>query len=104
MDVFKRRGAKYSRITYRLPRERLDEDVALLLGLHVGDGWLSDKWGIMCEKVEGSMIRWIIRLAREVLGVEPIRRFCAACLVRMVVSVFRIAEVLALKFRLRARS
>lgn len=71
MDTFRRRGAKYSRITYHLPRKRLDEDVALLLGLHVGDGWLSDKWGIMCAKVEGSMIRWIIRLAREVLGVEP---------------------------------
>ncbi|MGC9346133.1 MAG: hypothetical protein ACP5ER_05035, partial [Candidatus Bathyarchaeales archaeon] len=26
----------------------------------------------MCEKVESSMINWIIRLAREVLGVEPI--------------------------------
>jgi len=70
--MFKRKGPKYSRITYHLPRKRLDEDVALLLGLHVGDGWLSDKWGIMCEKVEGSMINWIIRLAREVLGVEPI--------------------------------
>jgi hypothetical protein len=72
MVMFKRRGAKYSCITYHSPRKRLDEDVALLLGLHVGDGWLSDKWGIMCEKVEGSMINRIIRLAREVLGVEPI--------------------------------
>ena len=72
MDIFKRRGPKYSRITYHLPRKRLDEDVALLLGLHVGDSWISDKWGIMCEKVESSMINWIIRLAREVLGVEPI--------------------------------
>ncbi len=71
MNIFKRRGAKYTSITYHLPRRYLDEDVALLLGLHVGDGWLSDKWGIMCEKVEGSMINWIIRLAREVLGVEP---------------------------------
>jgi len=72
MGTLKRRGAKYHCITYHLPREHLDEDVALLLGLHVGDGWLSDKWGIMCEKVESSMIKKIILLAREVLGVEPI--------------------------------
>lgn len=38
MDTFERKGAKYSCITYRLPRERIDEDVALLLGLHVRDG------------------------------------------------------------------
>ena len=72
MDTFERKGAKYSCITYRLPRERIDEDVALLLGLHVRDGQLSDKWGIMCEKVGASMINRIIGLAREVLGVEPI--------------------------------
>jgi hypothetical protein len=38
MDTFERKGAKYSRITYRLSRERIDEDVALLLGFHVRDG------------------------------------------------------------------
>lgn len=38
MDTFERKGAKYSRMTYHLPRERIDEDVALLLGLHVRDG------------------------------------------------------------------
>lgn len=38
MDTFERKGAKYSCITYRLPRERIDEDVALLLGFHVRDG------------------------------------------------------------------
>ena len=37
MDTFERKGAKYSGITYRLPRECIDEDVALLLGFHVRD-------------------------------------------------------------------
>lgn len=38
MDTFERKGAKYSGITCHLPRERIDEDVALLLGFHVRDG------------------------------------------------------------------
>ena len=75
MDTFKRRGPKYSCITYRLPRKRLDEDVALLLGLHVGDGWLSDKWGISCEKQDRSMILQVMGLVRDVLGVEPIKPY-----------------------------
>ena len=60
-------------VIYRQPRKELDEDVALLLGLHVGDGWLSDKWGIACNQKDESMILRIIELVRDVLGVEPIK-------------------------------
>jgi intein/homing endonuclease len=64
---------------YRQPREELDEEGALLLGLHVGDGWLSDKWGIVCEKKDKFMILRITQLVRDVLGVEPIKPCqCAA--------------------------
>lgn len=59
-------------ITYHKPREQLDEDVALLLGLHVGDGWLSREWGISCDRNERSMVGRIIELVRDVLGVQPI--------------------------------
>jgi len=60
-------------IVYHSPRKELDEDVALLLGFHVGDGWLSDKWGIICEPKDELMIYRIIQLVRDVLGVEPIK-------------------------------
>jgi intein/homing endonuclease len=66
-------------VVYRPPRKELDEDVALLLGLHVGDGWLSDKWGIACEKKDKSMTLRVTQLVRGVLGVEPIKPCeCAA--------------------------
>ncbi len=66
-------------VIYHQPRNELDEDVALLLGLHVGDGWLSDKWGIACEKKDKSMILRVTQLVRDVLGVEPIKPCeCAA--------------------------
>jgi len=60
-------------IAYHQPRKELDEEVALLLGLHVGDGWLSDKWGITCEPKDRAMIVKVTQLVRDVLGVEPIK-------------------------------
>ncbi len=73
MRTVKPRGA-----VYHQPKRELDEDVALLLGLHVGDGWLSDKWGIACEPKDSMIIR-VIQLVRDVLGVEPIKPYkCAA--------------------------
>ena len=60
-------------VVYHPPRKEPDEDVALLLGLHVGDGWLSDKWGITCEPKDESMIYRVTQLVRDVLGVEPIK-------------------------------
>jgi intein/homing endonuclease len=66
-------------VVYRQPRKELDEEVALLLGLHVGDGWLSDKWGIACEQKDKAMILRVTKLVRDVLGVEPIKPLkCAA--------------------------
>jgi len=66
-------GMRHQRIVYHSPRIELDEDVALLLGLHVGDGWLSDKWGIACETKDKSMFHQVTELVRSVLGVEPIK-------------------------------
>jgi intein/homing endonuclease len=66
-------------VVYSQPKKELDEDVALLLGLHVGDGWLSDKWGITCEPKDKSMIIRVNQLVRDILGVEPIKPCkCAA--------------------------
>jgi len=62
-------------VIYHQPRKNLDEEVALLLGLHVGDGWLSDKWGISFEKENRSMILRVMKLVRDVLGVEPIKPY-----------------------------
>lgn len=70
---------RYQRVIYHVPLTRLDEKAALLLGLHVGDGWLSDKWGIVCEKKDKYMILRVTKLVRDVLGVEPIKPCkCAA--------------------------
>jgi intein/homing endonuclease len=63
----------YERIIYHLPLKELNEDVALLLGLHAGDGWLSDKWGISCGQDDKEMLVKIIELVKSVLGVEPNR-------------------------------
>lgn len=66
-------------VIYRQPRKELDEEVALLLGLHVGDGWLSDKWGITIEKKDKSILPLVTKLVRDILGVEPIKPCkCAA--------------------------
>ena len=58
-------------IVYGPPRNRLDAEVALLLGLHAGDGWASQEWGLAINKNDEDLIRAAIQLARNVLGVEP---------------------------------
>jgi hypothetical protein len=63
----------YQRVIYHAPSKELNEDVALLLGLHAVDGWLSDKWGITCKEDDTSMFFRVMELGREVLGVEPIK-------------------------------
>lgn len=63
----------YQRIIYHDPLKELNVDVALLLGLHAGDGWLSDKWGIACGQDDKSMFLRIMGLVRNVLGVESIK-------------------------------
>jgi hypothetical protein len=58
-------------IFYHLPRDSLNPEVGLLLGLHAGDGWVSDEWGLAICRSDRAMIRRVIALVREVLGVEP---------------------------------
>jgi len=59
-------------ITYHPPKEVLDIEVAELLGLHAGDGYMScGVWGIRCNLQDEDMAQRIIQLARNVLGVEP---------------------------------
>jgi intein/homing endonuclease len=59
-------------ITYHRSREVLDTEVAELLGLHAGDGYIScGVWGIRCNLQDENMAQYIIQLARNVLGVEP---------------------------------
>jgi intein/homing endonuclease len=59
-------------ITYKLPRAILDVDVAELLGVHAGDGYIScGVWGIRCSIQDRKLARRIVILARQVLGVEP---------------------------------
>jgi len=59
-------------ITYHSPKEVLDVEVAELLGLHAGDGYIScGVWGIRCNLQDEDMAQRIVYLARNVLGVEP---------------------------------
>jgi len=59
-------------ITYHPPKDVLDMDVAELLGLHAGDGYMScGVWGIRCNLQDENMAQRIIHLAHSVLGVEP---------------------------------
>jgi len=59
-------------ITYHSPKEVLDVEVAELLGLHAGDGYIScGVWGIRCNLQDENMAQRTIHLARNVLGVEP---------------------------------
>jgi hypothetical protein len=52
-------------------RSELDYDAALLLGLHAGDGNLYDGWGISAGGNDLEMGKFVVSLARNVLGVEP---------------------------------
>jgi len=59
-------------ITYHSPKAIIDEQVAELLGLHAGDGYVScGVWGIRCNLNDETLVQHIIELARNVLGVEP---------------------------------
>jgi hypothetical protein len=50
---------------------QLTSEVGLLLGLHAGDGWISDRWGISLHSTDINMISHVFNLAQRVLGVEP---------------------------------
>ena len=57
----------YQRIIYHRLKELNEDAAALLLGLHAGDGWLSDKWGISCGLNDEEMLAKIIELVKNVL-------------------------------------
>jgi intein/homing endonuclease len=59
-------------ICYKPPKTILDVEVAELLGLHAGDGYIScGVWGILCNIRDEKMAQRIVVLVRNVLGVEP---------------------------------
>ena len=59
-------------ICYKPPKTILDIEVAELLGLHAGDGYIScGVWGILCNIQDEKMAQRIVILVRNVLGVEP---------------------------------
>jgi intein/homing endonuclease len=53
------------------PKSGLDYEIALLLGLHAGDGHLSDSWGISIGGDDSQMVEDVVSLAKSVLGIEP---------------------------------
>src|SRR4030067_3475097 len=59
-------------ICYNPPKTILNIEVAELLGLHAGDGYIScGVWGVLCNIQDEKMARRIVVLVRNVLGVEP---------------------------------
>lgn len=53
------------------PDTSLNGDTALLLGLHAGDGHLSDSWGLSIGGNDVEMGNLVVGLVRKVIGVEP---------------------------------
>lgn len=62
---------RHTHAVYHEPLMRLDYDSALLLGLHAGDGYLSQAWGIAVGSKDKMMGEQVLTLTRNVLGVEP---------------------------------
>ena len=59
-------------ISYKPLKTVLEIEVAELLGLHAGDGYIScGVWGIRCNIQDEKMAHRIVILVRNVLGVEP---------------------------------
>lgn len=50
---------------------KLNFEAALLLGLHAGDGHLSDSWGISVGGGDSEMLKAVFGLVESILGVEP---------------------------------
>lgn len=62
---------RHRAIFYHEPVAVLNADVAELLGLHAGDGWLSTEWGLALNIADTDMTEHVRGLIRRVLGVEP---------------------------------
>jgi hypothetical protein len=67
---------RHKAVTYHAPASELSPDVALLLGIHAGDGWVTDgQWGVRPARRDVGMVKAIVILIRDVLGVEPVVSF-----------------------------
>ena len=62
---------RHSHPIFGTPRTQLTSEVGLLLGLHDGDGWISDRWGMSLHSTDINMISYVFNLAQRVLAVEP---------------------------------
>ncbi|MDG6985526.1 MAG: hypothetical protein JRM73_02110 [Nitrososphaerota archaeon] len=62
---------RHSHPIYREPLAEMCESVGLLLGLHTGDGWLGEAWGISLHSSDHDMIARTVEVTKEVLGLEP---------------------------------
>ena len=62
---------RHSHPIFSMPVGELTKEVALLLGLHAGDGWISEAWGIVVNSTDTEMAKTVFSLAQNVLGLEP---------------------------------
>jgi intein/homing endonuclease len=53
------------------PLTGLTPEVAELLGMHAGDGWISDAWGIVVHSADVEMAKRVFVLAQNILNLEP---------------------------------
>ncbi|MGA2663837.1 MAG: LAGLIDADG family homing endonuclease [Nitrososphaerales archaeon] len=64
---------RHHAVTYHAPESRLTPSVALILGLHAGDGWVSGhEWGLRFTRRDVGMVESASALIRDVLGVKPV--------------------------------
>jgi hypothetical protein len=64
---------RHKPVTYHPPESTLTPDVALLLGLHAGDGWVTNhEWGLRFAIVDVRLVNSTKGMIRNVLGVEPV--------------------------------
>lgn len=62
---------RHTHQTFGPPVLELTKDVALMLGIHAGDGWLSDRWGVAFNSADKQMLEEVRSLAKRVLRLEP---------------------------------
>jgi hypothetical protein len=52
---------RHHAVTYHAPKSKLTPDVALILGLHAGDGWVTtDHWGVRLAQRDVGMVKAMI--------------------------------------------
>ncbi len=62
---------RHTHAIYHEPTTKLDQEVAMLLGLHAGDGYLSDGWGLAIAEKDVEMGKEVFALVEHIVGVEP---------------------------------